>query len=59
LRKQKGVWYLTDEGKSVISLGAVGLLESAIKNTVNGIKIEKPKAQLITTMIFQKKRSKK
>ena len=31
LRKQKGVWYLTEEGKNVIPLGAVGLLESATK----------------------------
>lgn len=29
LRKQKGVWYLTEEGENVISLGAVSLLESA------------------------------
>ena len=31
LRKQKGVWYLTEEGEDAISLGAVGLLESATK----------------------------
>ena len=31
LRKNKGVWYLTDEGKDVMSLGAVTLLESASK----------------------------
>ena len=31
LRKQKGIWYLTEEGENAISLGAVALLESATK----------------------------
>jgi restriction system protein len=31
LRKNKGVWYLTEEGESAISLGAVELLETANK----------------------------
>lgn len=29
LRKQKGIWYLTEEGEEALSLGAVKLLESA------------------------------
>lgn len=29
LRKQKGIWYLTEEGENAIALGAVALLESA------------------------------
>lgn len=29
LRKQKGVWYITEEGENALSLGAVGLLEAA------------------------------
>ena len=31
LRKNKGVWYLTDEGDKAISLGAIKLLDSATK----------------------------
>jgi restriction system protein len=31
LRKQKGIWYLTEEGEKAIPLGAVALLESATK----------------------------
>jgi restriction system protein len=31
LRKNKGVWYLTDEGDKAISLGPIELLESATK----------------------------
>lgn len=31
LRKNKGVWYLTDEGDKAISLGAINLLDSATK----------------------------
>ena len=30
LTKQKGIWYLTKEGEEAMSLGAVGLLKSAI-----------------------------
>jgi len=31
LRKQKGIWYLTEEGEKAMELGAVKLLESASK----------------------------
>jgi len=31
LRKNKGIWYLTEEGESAISLGSVKLLETASK----------------------------
>ena len=31
LRKQKGIWYLTEEGEKALELGAVKLLESASK----------------------------
>lgn len=31
LRKQKGIWYLTEEGEKSILLGAVSLLENATK----------------------------
>lgn len=31
LRKQNGVWYLTEEGESKISLGATGLIEDAVR----------------------------
>src|SRR5690606_15034893 len=49
LRKNKGVWYLTDEGEEAIKLGPVKLLETASKLYRNwvaenkGIKTKKGK----------------
>jgi restriction system protein len=51
LRKQKGIWYLTEEGEQAMSLGAVGLLKAATekyrkwdkkRKACNDIEAEKP-----------------
>jgi len=45
LRKQKGVWYLTEEGEKAISLGAVPLLKSATKKYKKWAKERKADAE--------------
>jgi restriction system protein len=53
LKKNKGVWYLTDEGEDAIKLGPVKLLETITKNIKSGQAKIKKTPKLKKNMKFQ------